>query len=83
MVFYGKGEIRDIDSIVLILFFIRSLSPFLSAVKNVIFHYALVLWLIFIVLVYLRFMKEKGSQIIMNNLYNYRMRFLRNNQGRG
>ena len=83
MVFYGKGEIRDIDSIVLILLFIRSLSPFLSAVKNVIFHYALVLWLIFIVLVYLRFMKEKGSQIIMNNLYNYRMRFLRNNKGRG
>ena len=35
MVFYGKGEIRDIDSIVLILLFIRSLSPFLSAVKNV------------------------------------------------
>ena len=83
MVFYGKGEIRDIDSIVLILLFIRSLSPFLSGVKNVIFHYALVLWLIFIVLVYLRFMQEKGSQIIMNNLNNYRMRFLRNNQGRG
>ena len=34
MVFYGKGEIRDIDSIVLILLFIRSLSPFLSAVKK-------------------------------------------------
>ena len=71
------------DSIVLILLFIRSLSSFLSAVKTVIFHYTLVLWLIFIVVVYLRFMKEKGSQIIMNNLYNYWMRFLRNNQGRG